>query len=108
MKDSPIRVLIVDGGCLGRTLSERLRGGGLQVRDTDDVAKALELIRVRWPDVLLLDCDMLHANGMELLRRIRELDAGLSVIMATPSPNFREAMEAVKAGVSDYLAMPMQ
>jgi DNA-binding NtrC family response regulator len=106
MKESPIRVLIVDAGCLHRTLSERFRGGEHQVQETDDVAKALELIRVRWPDIVLLDCGLPHANGMELLRRIRELDAGLSVIMATSSPNFREAMEALKAGVSDYLALP--
>jgi DNA-binding NtrC family response regulator len=106
MNESPIRVLIVDDGCLRRTLSQRVRGGDFQVQDTDDIAKASELIRVRWPEVVLLDCDMPHANGMELLRRIREIDAGLSVIMATPSPNFREAMEAVKAGASDYLAMP--
>ena len=106
MKDSPIRVLIVDDGCLSHALSERLRGRGLQLQDTDDVAKTLELVRLGWPDVVLLDCDMPHVNGMELLRRIREMDGGLSVIMITPSPNFREAMEAVKAGVSDYLAMP--
>ena len=106
MKESPIRVLIVDDGCLCRTLSERLKQEGLQVQETEDAAKALALIQRGWPDVVLLDAEIPNANGIEMLRQFRGLDPDLPVVMATLSPNFREAVEAVKAGACDYLAVP--
>ena len=106
MKESPIRVLIVDDGCLGRALSERLRQEGLQVQETQDAAQPLDFIRREWPDVVLLEAGTGHFEGIEILRRIRELDRDLPVVMATPSPNFPEAVEAVKAGACDYLAVP--
>ena len=106
MKESPIRVLMVDDGCLRRSLLERLRQEGFQVRETEDPAQALEQIRHRWPHAIVSCTDMPQANGIEMLRRIRKLDAGLPVVMATPSPNFREAVEAVKSGAYDYLETP--
>jgi len=106
LREKQIRVLIVDDGCLCRTLSERLRQEGLQVQETEDAAKALAFIQRGWPDVVLLDTQIPNANGIEMLRRFRGLDSDLPVVMATPSPNFPEAVEAVKAGACDYLAVP--
>ena len=76
------------------------------MQETEDAAKALALIQRGWPDVVLLDAEMPNANGIELLRRFRGLDSDLPVVMVTPSPNFREAIEAVKSGACDYLAVP--
>ncbi len=87
-------------------LCELLKREGMQVQEAGEGAAFLDLIRRQSPDVLLLDTGMPHTPGMEILRRARELDGDLAVVMVTASPDFREAIAAVKAGAYDYLHAP--
>lgn len=107
MKESRIRVLIVDNGELRRPLSELLRRQGMEVQEAEEAAAALNLIRLQSPDVLLLDADLPNANGIEILRRARAMDGDLPVVMVTASADLREVIEAVKAGAYDYLRKPL-
>lgn len=108
MKESRIRVLIVDNGELHRPLSELLRRQGMEVQEAEEAAAALNLIRLQSPDVLLLDADLPNTNGIEILRRARELDGDLPVVIVTASADLRKVIEAVKVGAYEYLRKPFE
>lgn len=106
MKEKAARVLVVDNGCLRHLLLGRLLQEGFQVRETENPSQAFDLVRQQWPHVVVSCSDIPKANGVEMLRQIHKLDVSLPVVIATPSPNFRDAIEAVKLGAYDYLETP--
>ena len=63
------------------------------------------LARVR-PDLVIMDVRMGGMNGLETLRRIRQSDAKLPVIMMTAYGTTQTAIEAMKLGAYDYLLKP--
>src|SRR5919197_2175248 len=63
------------------------------------------MARVR-PDLVMMDVRMGGMNGLETLRRIRQMDAKLPVIMMTAYGTTQTAIEAMKLGAYDYLLKP--
>ncbi len=102
------RVLIVDDepdmveNCariLGRT--------GYDCVTATDPRRALELLESERPDLVLTDLKMPGVDGMALLRRARELDPAMSVIMITAHATIESAVAAIKEGAFDYLPKPV-
>ena len=106
MKLTQIHVLLLGKGQVCRSLSERLTRAGLQTQETDNPAQAFDLIRPQWPDVVVMEAELLKGKGTEILRQIHQLNADLRVILVTGSPDFHEATEAIRAGAHDYLESP--
>ena len=98
------KVLIVDDEPdMVENCARILRHAGYQCLTTTDPAKALPLVESHRPDVLLTDLKMPGIDGMELLRRARELDPALPVILVTAFATIESAVEAIKEGAFDYL-----
>ncbi|HJN90110.1 MAG TPA: sigma-54 dependent transcriptional regulator [Verrucomicrobiota bacterium] len=68
--------------------------------------EGLEVIQRFKPDLVLMDVRMGGINGLETLRRIRQDDAKLPVIMMTAFGTTQTAIEAMKLGAYDYLLKP--
>src|SRR6266705_5275886 len=68
--------------------------------------EGLKLIPKVKPDLVLMDVRMGGMNGLETLRRIRETNAKLPVIMMTAYGTTQMAIEAMKLGAYDYLLKP--
>jgi nitrogen regulation protein NR(I) len=68
--------------------------------------EALRLIPALKPDLVVMDVRMGGMNGLETLRRIRQLDTKLPVIMMTAYGTTQTAIEAMKLGAYDYLLKP--
>src|SRR5262245_21596601 len=69
--------------------------------------EVLRLIPRFKPDLVLMDIRMgAGANGLETLRRLRQMDARLPVIMMTAYGTTQTAIEAMKLGAYDYLLKP--
>jgi two-component system nitrogen regulation response regulator GlnG len=68
--------------------------------------EGLKLIPRFKPDLVLMDVRMGGISGMETLRRIRQADAKLPVIMTTAYGTTQTAIEAMKLGAYDYLLKP--
>lgn len=103
-------VLIVDDDpsiCL--TLSKQLGPLGLSVETETDSVQALERVRRRPPDVLLLDHMMPAVDGLTVLRRLRADPAcvRMPILMVTAVGDRDSAVEALAAGASDYLVKPV-
>ena len=91
-----------------RTLAELLRLKGFVVRTACDGQAALEEAAKHPPDVVLSDLRMPQMDGIELCRRLHVLDADLPVIVMTAFSTTDWAIEAIRAGATDYLVKPVQ
>src|SRR5215216_59785 len=72
-----------------------------------DGERALALVQTLRPDVVFTDVRLPGMDGIELLRRIREFDAAIPVIIMTAHGTIEGAVEAVKLGAFDYLKKPI-
>ena len=68
--------------------------------------EGLKLIPKLKPDLVLMDIRMGGINGLETLRRIRQIDSKLLVILMTAYGTTQTAIEAMKLGAYDYLLKP--
>jgi two-component system response regulator (stage 0 sporulation protein F) len=105
---SPLgRILVVDDEAPVReVLSEYFTTQGYTVDAAASGNDALAAVRRARPDLVLLDIRMPGIDGVEILRRIRELDEDLAVIMVTANEDVVLARETLKLGAFDYVAKP--
>ncbi|HMP84157.1 MAG TPA: sigma-54 dependent transcriptional regulator [Verrucomicrobiota bacterium] len=68
--------------------------------------EGLKLIPAFKPDLVMMDIRMGGINGLETLRRIRQMDSKLLVILMTAYGTTQTAIEAMKLGAYDYLLKP--
>ena len=70
-------------------------------------AEALEKVREKQFDVVVLDVMMPGMSGIETLRRIKALDPSLPVIILTGHANSKAMIEGMECGAFDYLLKPV-
>jgi DNA-binding NtrC family response regulator len=80
-----------------------LRPSGHCCATATDPRRALDLLEMERPDVLVTDLKMPEIDGMALLHRAHELDPAMPVIVVTGFATIESAVEAVKGGAFDYL-----
>ena len=101
---SRARVLVVDDEPdMVENCARVLQRGGYEVLSATDPRRGLAMLESERPDLLLTDLKMPEVDGMELLRRARELDPALPVIMITAFATIESAVAAVREGAFDYL-----
>lgn len=103
------RVLVVDDDPRILHLFCRiLQGDGHDVTPAGSGEAALEQLGVRRYDVILSDIAMPGIGGLELLRRVRQIDADVPLILITGSPLLETARQAVEYGALRYLLKPVR
>jgi len=101
------RALVADDDAVLRyTLRGVLEHAGLEVDEAPDGAAALEKFAADRHELVISDLRMPRMDGLELLRRIRELRADATFLMITGEGSERHAVEAMKLGAYDYLKKP--
>jgi two-component system, NtrC family, response regulator AtoC len=101
-------VLIVDDErTLARAIKAFLTESGYEAEVAGDAEQALRLLETMRPDVVFSDVRLPGMDGIELLRRVREFDAAIPVIIMTAHGSIEGAVEAVKLGAFDYLKKPV-
>ena len=100
-------VLVVDDEELIRwSIAEHLRGEGYRVVEAEDGEAALLAVDREGPDLVLTDLKMPKVDGLELLRRLRQGDHDLPVIVLTAHGAVDSAVEATRLGAGAYLTKP--
>src|SRR5256885_165377 len=101
-------VLIVDDEhTLARSAQAFLADHGYETEVASTGEKALELLASVQPDVVFADVRLPGMSGIDLLKRIREFDPVLPVVMVTAYGTIEGAVEAVKLGAFDYVKKPV-
>jgi DNA-binding NtrC family response regulator len=104
---STARILIVDDELIMReSLAGWLERDGHAVLTASNGENALQKCRQNRFDILLIDIKMEGMDGLEVLRRVKEHDADVAVVMITAYGSIATAIEAMKNGAHDYMLKP--
>jgi two-component system response regulator AtoC len=99
-------VLVVDDEALIRwSLTERLKSEGHHVLEADTGRAALERL-AEGVDLVLLDYRLPDTDGVSVLRKIKELDQDILVILLTAFASVDAAVEAMKLGAYHFASKP--
>jgi two-component system, NtrC family, response regulator AtoC len=106
MSDSTV-LIVDDERTLARAIKAFMDQAGYQAEVAGDAEQAIELLPSLRPDVVFTDVRLPGMSGIELLRRIREFDPAIPVIIMTAYGTIEGAVEAVKLGAFDYMKKPV-
>jgi two-component system, NtrC family, response regulator HydG len=102
------KMLIVDDELSVRdSLGKWFREEGYQVVTAENASDALTSLAEQQWDVALVDIKMRGTDGIELQRRMHEIDPHLVVIMMTGYASVETAVAALKNGAYDYVTKPL-
>ena len=102
------KLLIVDDELSVRdSLGKWFREENYEVGTAESASDALTRMAENKWDVALLDIKMRGTDGMELQRRLHEMDPDLIVIMMTGYASVETAVAALKNGAYDYVSKPL-
>jgi DNA-binding NtrC family response regulator len=103
-----LKIMVVDDEAVVRqSLYQWFTEDGYEVDAAADAAEALRLLQVNRYDLALVDIKMPGMDGMELQRRMREIDPELTVIIITAYASVETAVQALKQGAFDYVTKPI-
>ncbi len=102
------RILIVDDEFSVRESLKLILQDQYKILMVDNAKEALVLFERENPHLVLLDIILPEMDGITVLKRIREMDATVPVIMLTATRMVKTAVEAMKMGATDYLSKPFE
>jgi two-component system nitrogen regulation response regulator NtrX len=101
-------ILVVDDeDAIGSSLSCILQDEGYEVSVAKNGAEALKIYATDPPDLMLLDIWMPDMDGLETLRRVKELVPTAQVMMMSGHGSIETAVKAIKLGAYDYIEKPL-
>ncbi len=108
--DTSIKILIVDDfATMRRILKNILKQLGFKnFVEADDGTTAWEVLEGQGIDLIISDWNMSKMTGLELLKKVRANDTykGIPFLMVTAEAQKQNVIEAVQAGVSNYVVKP--
>jgi two-component system response regulator FixJ len=108
MTCDPVVHVIDDDEAMRTSLDFLLDSAGYEVRLYDSAAAFLEAVPDLAPGCVLTDVRMPGLNGLELTRQLKTLNLDLPIIMMTGHGDIPLAVDAMKAGVVDFLEKPFE
>jgi DNA-binding response OmpR family regulator len=99
-------LLVEDDPALVKALERGLRGAGFAVDAAGSAERALELLGTDGYDLVVLDLGLPGADGLALLRLVRERGSTLPVLVVTARGSVDDRVTGLDAGADDYLLKP--
>jgi two-component system response regulator AtoC len=104
----PSILIVDDDEVMRETLSDVLRKRGYEIFSVDSGNGALSLIKKSIIDLILLDMKLPDIDGLEVLKKIKEFDTEILVIMMTAYSDIQTAVSSMKSGAYDYINKPFE
>ncbi len=103
-----MKILLVDDSRTIRNIQKSTLKtlGHTDISEAADGLEALTCLSKERPDLMLVDWNMPNMDGITLIRKVRETDKELPIIMVTTEAEKTRVIEAVKAGVNNYVVKP--
>ena len=109
MVDEMKKILLVDDEeAIIRVLTISLKSEGYAVVPAYSGNEGLELFKKESPHIVLTDIKMPGMSGLELLRKIKDVDPNTEVIVITGHGDMDSAIEALRYGASDFINKPVR
>jgi DNA-binding NtrC family response regulator len=107
MMNTTLRVLIVDDeDDFRETIVKRLNARKIQAEGAASGIKALEVLKDKDFDVIVLDVKMPDMDGIETLRHIKKMKPEIEVIMLTGHASVEFGLKGMQLGAFDYVMKP--
>lgn len=103
-----MKILLVDDSRTIRNIQKNtLKSlGYVDILEASDGPEALDFLLKERPGLILMDWNMPNMDGLTLIKKVRETDKALPIIMVTTEAEKSRVIEAVKAGVNNYVVKP--
>jgi two-component system repressor protein LuxO len=98
--------MVEDTASLAAVYAEYLRVAGYQAEHARNAEEALRLARAAPPDAALIDLRLPDGDGLSVLRQLRRDTPDVAVVVMTAHGSVATAVEAMRAGASDFLVKP--
>jgi two-component system chemotaxis response regulator CheY len=104
------RILVVDDAAFMRMMIKDILGKNdfEVIGEAADGAQAVEKFQELSPDLVTLDITMPEMDGIEALKKIREIDPNARVIMCSAMGQQAMVIDAIQAGAKDFIVKPFQ
>jgi len=106
-EDRPSVLLVDDDATFRAVLARALRRRGFIVLEAPDSEQAYAVAGAESPEYAVCDLKLPGDNGLELIRRLIQLDPETRIVMLTGYASIATAVEAIKLGAVHYLAKPV-
>ncbi|MBU2262247.1 MAG: response regulator [Proteobacteria bacterium] len=107
MEEKVKKILVLDDEeVILRTCRDILDGTGFEVMTTTSVQECFAIAGGGDVDLFVTDIMMPELNGVEVIRRLRKSNPGLTVVVITGYPSMDTAREVMKLGAYDYIPKP--
>ena len=103
-------ILICDDAAFMRMMIKDIltKNGYNVVGEAENGLKAVEKYSETKPDLVLMDITMPEMDGIQALKKIKELDSGATVIMCSAMGQQAMVIESIQAGAKDFIVKPFQ
>ena len=103
-------ILICDDAAFMRMMIKDIltKHGYNVVGEAENGLKAVEKYSETKPDLVLMDITMPEMDGIQALKKIKELDSGATVIMCSAMGQQAMVIESIQAGAKDFIVKPFQ
>ena len=104
------KILICDDAAFMRMMiKDILTKNGYEVAgEAENGAKAVEKYNELKPDLVLMDITMPDMDGIQALKKIKEVDGGALVIMCSAMGQQAMVIESIQSGAKDFIVKPFQ
>jgi len=101
-------LLIDDEPDILRVLSLSLRADGYEVVSAQNGTEGIAVFKKEKPDIVITDIKMPGMDGIEVLKKVKDLNDDTEVIIITGHGDIENAIEALKHGASDFINKPVR
>jgi two-component system cell cycle response regulator len=105
-QNPPLMLVVDDEKIMQDVMRDILEESGYKVDVASNGKKALEQVRTKNYDLVFADIRMPKIDGMEFLKRARDLTPDLDIVMMTGYASVDIAVEAIKLGAQDFITKP--
>ena len=103
-------ILIVDDAAFMRMMIKDIltKNGYNVVGEAENGLKAVEKYTELKPDLVLMDITMPDMDGIQALKKIKEIDPNANIIMCSAMGQQAMVIESIQAGAKDFIVKPFQ
>jgi NADH-quinone oxidoreductase subunit E len=105
-KKIPAILAAVDDAVAREAIRERLAGAGYEVDTAGDSGTAFSALKKREYAFIIVGWELAGHDGLEILRQAKSRQGQLKGIVLSADPSVQAAVEALKAGATEYMTMP--
>ena len=103
------KILVIDDDqSIRKTLTSYLKKQDFDVLSAENGTSGIELVKNELPDLVITDIRMPGMDGFEVLKKVKEIDPHIHVIIITAFDDMHSTVKAMQQGAYDYIEKPLE